>query len=725
MGYVDYVGGNDVDSKKYKKIVPVFLTVSNEYFKYFGVLLQSIINHANTACFFDVIVIIDEEISDDNFGKLEIILSGIDNFRVRFFDINELVEGWKPYLRASYKINSYYRLLAPYFILEYKKAIYLDVDMIVREDISKLFDVDIKGAYLGATKDVAGQGYYKLGVRKDLVHDFTNIIGLDDVSNYFQAAVLIVNLEKFRKNFSMDRIKEICAEKPWMFIDQDVYNYIVGKEVFFLDLKWNVTAKTVVGEGLENAPEELSELYTEARKNPYIIHYPGEKKPWLFLKSDFAYYFWQEARRSVFYEEVLEERHRVKHVQAGAKQKELVKLSKPIKESNLGSGVRGAGNIAGINGQLLFRCATFFHLFNAINIKIQLYPMHQAHIILTGDINWGDIPQKLRISGIFSSVFASKTKKQSDFFDSMTKEVRYSSVIHPGDSFTKTGGDPGELDYITSIGNITDYFVAMSNFHEKYLYYYIKENFLGNTQVHIFEEGSASYVLNYETGNLFDCLDHKFYKQKSYPDNICEVMVYAPELVVQSPKRFKYNSIPKIDKSDKVLRKHLIQVFGDVTVPKEKYIYFDSPDIAENYLSNGIDVLDKFSEIVGKDNIIVKIHPRNSQDKYSIRGYKIMTQDIKLWEMCCFNQEVIGKVFLSEFSTASMTANTIFQTPIVSVNFFKLLLQPKKNFLFSKQGFESFYESYCNYENKEKMVVFTPENMDELTSVAYYLKGLR
>jgi lipopolysaccharide biosynthesis glycosyltransferase len=84
MGYVDYVGGNDVDSKKYKKIVPVFLTVSNEYFKYFGVLLQSIINHANTACFFDVIVIIDEEISDDNFGKLEIILSGIDNFRVRF-----------------------------------------------------------------------------------------------------------------------------------------------------------------------------------------------------------------------------------------------------------------------------------------------------------------------------------------------------------------------------------------------------------------------------------------------------------------------------------------------------------------------------------------------------------------------------------------------------------------------------------------------------------------
>lgn len=725
MSYVAYVGINDLDSKKYEKTIPVFLTVSNEYFKYFGVLLQSIINHSNTSCFFDVTVIVDEIISDDNYRKLEIILSGTDNFRVRFFDINDLARGWKPYLRASYKINSYYRLLAPYFILEYKKAIYLDVDMIVNGDISKLMDVDIKGAYLGATKDVAGQGYYKLGVRKDLVYDFTNIVGLDDVSYYFQAAVLIVNLQKFRDNFSIDRIKEICSEKPWMFIDQDVYNYVVKKDVFFLDLKWNVTAKTVVGEGLDNAPSELLELYEEARKNPYIIHYPGEKKPWLLPESDLAYYFWQEARKNVFYEEILTEWHRSKHLQSAPKQREDIKLTKPTKESKSVSEVRQVRDVIETTGTLLFRCATFYHLLNAINIKVQLYPTRKAHIILTGDTNWGGVSEKLRASKIFNSVFLSKTKKKSFSFDNMTKEVRYSSVLNPKDAFIKTDGDHEELSYISSLGNISDYFVAMSNFHEKYLYYYIRERLTESTQIHIFEEGSASYVLNYETGNIFDCLDHKFYKQRAYPDNICEVMVYAPELLVNKPKRFKLNSIPKIDKEDKTLKKLLVQVFGAVTVPKEKYIYFDSPDMVENYLSDGIDFLDKFSEIVGKDNIIVKIHPRNAQDKYSIRGYKVMTEDAKLWEMCCFNREVKDKVFLSEFSTASMTANTIFQTPIMSVNFFKLLLQPKKNFLFSKQDFENFYKSYCGYENKEKMVVFTPENMEELIRVAYYLKGLK
>ena len=52
---------------------------------------------------------------------------------------------------------------------------------------------------------------------------------------------------------------------------------------------------------MQMAPRALYEEYTEARKQPYIIHFAGYQKPWNVVDCDFAYYFWKYAKLSPYF----------------------------------------------------------------------------------------------------------------------------------------------------------------------------------------------------------------------------------------------------------------------------------------------------------------------------------------------------------------------------------------------------------------------------------------
>ena len=54
------------------------------------------------------------------------------------------------------------------------------------------------------------------------------------------------------------------------------------------------------------APANLFEWYMQSRKQPYIIHYAGIQKPWKRASEDFAWKFWEIARITPYYEQILE-----------------------------------------------------------------------------------------------------------------------------------------------------------------------------------------------------------------------------------------------------------------------------------------------------------------------------------------------------------------------------------------------------------------------------------
>ena len=143
----------------------------------------------------------------------------------------------------------------------------------------------------------------------DYKKDYTDkILKLKEPYQYFQAGVLLLNLEEFRKRYTTKQILDFAVSEKWQLLDQDILNKLCEGAVKYIDMSWNVMvdfAGIRINQIIALAPRWLNEMYQEARKNPKIIHYAGPQKPWFEPEMDFGMQFWECARGTAYYEVML------------------------------------------------------------------------------------------------------------------------------------------------------------------------------------------------------------------------------------------------------------------------------------------------------------------------------------------------------------------------------------------------------------------------------------
>ncbi len=676
-----------------KKVIPVFLSISNEYYKYFSALLVSLSENLSSNEYLDIVVFSTEDLNETNTICTERIKKRYGNFNLRYINVSEMISGWKPYVRGHVTIMTYLRFLAPFLMKDYDKAIYLDGDTLVIDDIGKLFAIDIGDNFLGAARDAAAAGIYADGRRADIVNLFDNILQLSDPFSYFQAGVLIVNLKKFRESFKLNELMRLCERNTWYFVDQDVLNYLCKDNVFRIDMSWNVESKSALAIALNFAPQDIKDEYEKARKTPNIIHFAGADKPWKNPSADFAEYFLRYAKMSPLYDSIT----------AGF----VTGFDAPM--------------IAMANKKLYFRCTTPLHLFNAINIKNSLYKNNYATAVLTGDIDWGSMYTGLKEAEIFNDIILSDSTRDVTAYNKISENDKATVAENP-EKFLINNGFTKELDAIKKNGPFTDLFFSLDSKNEWMLYYYVAQKSKFAVDVHLYEEGTASYIFDhYDYIKRCDFVP-RVANIKPYLNSICEYLVYDPLLICVPDFKFKAVKMPDIKNNNEDIKKITLMVYGKPSLPKERFIYFDSPgfDQKEDYCS--IDILEEIAKIVGKENIIVKYHPRTKSDRYAARGFKVMTATSPLWEANCFDAELSDKVFLSDMSTAALNCYNIFGIKSRIINLHRLNTMSKNLFL-TQKGAQKINNKLV--ENKSPLAEYirSPRNIDELRELLRYLKG--
>lgn len=172
---------------------------------------------------------------------------------------------------------TYYRL----FITELlpstvERVIYLDCDLVVKDDLRKLWDADFKDAYVLAVQDmwvpyvssVKGVPYEELGIPTD--------------SKYFNAGVLVINLKKWRaENVTTKAIDFLRTYRQTIRAhDQDVLNSLFAGQWGELDPGWNLTPAIVdLFPSWRESPFS-EEAYHRLINDPSIIHFATNRKPW-------------------------------------------------------------------------------------------------------------------------------------------------------------------------------------------------------------------------------------------------------------------------------------------------------------------------------------------------------------------------------------------------------------------------------------------------------------
>lgn len=284
--------------------IPIVLAANQAFVPILYTCLQSLVNCTNPNHRYHI-YIFHTEISK---ADMRILCKGLakGHVLIDFVDVRTRMAGYRLRAKEHITTETFYRFLILEFFADDAKVIYLDADTIVCQDIAKLYRQELGDSLLAAAvdPDFAGQCH---GANPDTRQYCEKVLHLKDPYRYAQAGVLVFNMQALRKAVHVPELFTMAQTGIYRYADQDILNIVCQGRIKKLAMSWNVLADS--GErrhsAIRSAPADILKEYAQARRHPYIIHYAGACKPWQDPQADFANVFWQNARQSPYYEQLL------------------------------------------------------------------------------------------------------------------------------------------------------------------------------------------------------------------------------------------------------------------------------------------------------------------------------------------------------------------------------------------------------------------------------------
>lgn len=266
-----------------KKIVPVFFSVDENYAPYLSTALASLIEHTSENYQYNLHVV-HHNLTRRSLRKIQKLDLGRENVNIIMTEMQETLSGISDrkstQLKADYFTPTiYYRIFLPEMFPQYEKGVYLDSDIIVNDDIAKLFETDLNGNLVAATVDMSTQG------DELLCRYFDEVVGVKH-DKYFNSGVLVIDFEKFREEEFCEHFLYLLNKYDFDTVapDQDYLNAMCAGRVEYLDAAWNAMP----------TPDH------HPMKSPKIVHYNLFFKPWHYDGTDYEELFWEYAKYSAF-----------------------------------------------------------------------------------------------------------------------------------------------------------------------------------------------------------------------------------------------------------------------------------------------------------------------------------------------------------------------------------------------------------------------------------------
>jgi lipopolysaccharide biosynthesis glycosyltransferase len=219
--------------------------------------------------------VLDNGLTATSRGRLERVAHAAGGPEVRWLEIppDLLVQRSMVHHTAT----TYARLLlADLLPADVGRVVYLDGDVLVRDDLSPLFRLDLGSASFAASRDFASpRSESATGEPGEPV----------EAKPFFNPGVLVVDLDRWRTDGFPQRALAFArdSEKPLPFVDQDAMNAVAGAEEWFdLDLRWNVQVALMYRPDLPRT--HLTDFLYANREAIYrdaaIVHFNAIPKPW-------------------------------------------------------------------------------------------------------------------------------------------------------------------------------------------------------------------------------------------------------------------------------------------------------------------------------------------------------------------------------------------------------------------------------------------------------------
>lgn len=312
---------------------------------------------------------------------------------------------------------------------------------------------------------------------------------------------------------------------------------------------------------------------------------------------------------------------------------------------------------------ILIFCKTFMQVINAIQIKLQFFKNSDVDIIVSDDSkNAQRVVIGLEATGLFRRVKYVETQyvmyKQSDIED--IKDI-----------FCFIYGKNQKYKNMLWQDNLS--YNAMLFYNFDMLVYSIYNELAKRGEMPVcmrFEEGISSYrfLLNPPEGYRMRLIEMvwKWHSGKSLK-NIREAFCYFPEIFPD--RSWEVHRLPVLDRKDEELIRSLNTIFSYTPEQDEfpqKYIYFASSSDVDGFPVGETEMVIQIADKVGKDNLLIKMHPRDKRTVYEDRGLTVSRSSSVPWELIQLTHDFSNHVFISLVSSSILTASAILHEDIDS-----------------------------------------------------------
>ena len=181
---------------------------------------------------------------------------------------------------------TYFKLFIDKFYFKgIEKLLYLDSDIMIVNDISEIFKLDIEDNMIASVFERKNSFSKK---RIDV-----------EPEKYFNAGVILFNLNKIPFSYFSEMRKGM--KKNYKFLDQDILNIAFSKDNTFISEKWNF--HRYYSKKMFYLKKNFDDLDVR------ILHYNGSIKPWnkedfVYLREIYSNYYLKVFGRTLIFKEI-------------------------------------------------------------------------------------------------------------------------------------------------------------------------------------------------------------------------------------------------------------------------------------------------------------------------------------------------------------------------------------------------------------------------------------
>jgi len=294
-----------IRNKLFHQKISIAYSLDNSYTYPTLVSMISILENASRYTFYTFYLLVEKnKFKKQNKKKFLNLEKKYDSFKVIIIEITN--ENLSNVNTNRYPITTYYRLLLAKLIPNLNRIIYLDGDTLVFTDLTEMYNLDMNNNIILGFVDNSYNKAKNFGIK---------------TYKYITCGVLLINLKKMREENILQKFLDFIDnnKKRLAQEDQTVINVVLHKRIDLLPPKfgmWDFLNKEqAIAHNYFNDKKLGIQAYSnddilKGWRQPSILHYVMEKKPWKKkFKFNASRFFnekwWEYAKKSEEYENIL------------------------------------------------------------------------------------------------------------------------------------------------------------------------------------------------------------------------------------------------------------------------------------------------------------------------------------------------------------------------------------------------------------------------------------